>query len=403
MKTKSSLRTLTSALVLAVLTTAGSSADWISQAFEGGKPSLSIRSRYEGVQQTGVLDANAVTFGTNLGFTSGLVNGFQFSVEAENTTALNGNDYNQAGLNPGGAGRAVVADPVGSEFNQAWVSYNVGESTFKLGRQNLVLDNARFIGNVGWRQNAQTFDAFTVQNTSVENLKLTYSYLQHINRIFGDNHPQGDWQSDSHLLNASYTGLSFGVLTGYAYLLDFDNAAANSTATYGASLAGGVPIGENKLVYRAEYAWQTDYGSSALDYSTAYVLGELGFATKPFTIAGGYELLGTDNGVGFKTPLATLHAFNGWTDLFLGTPGGGLEDVYGKVVAPLPGGFNLLGFYHQFETDAGVELGDEIDVQVAYKFSDRLSGLLKYASFEPDSTSTLPKVDKLWIQAEWSY
>lgn len=403
MKTKSSHRTLTSAVVLVALTTAGSSADWISQAIENGKVSLAVRSRYEGAQQSGLLDANAVTFGTNFGFTSGLVNGFQFSIETENTTALDGDKYNQAGLNPGGTNRAVVADPEGSEFNQAWVTYNTGDSALKLGRQNLVLDNARFIGNVGWRQNAQTFDAFTVQNTSVENLKLTYSYLAHINRIFGDDHPQGDWKSDSHLFNVSYTAMPVGILTGYAYLLDFDNATANSTATYGASLTGAVPVGENKLIYRAEYAWQADYGSSTLDYSTDYLLGEVGFAANPVTIVGGYELLGTDNGVGFKTPLATLHAFNGWTDIFLGTPGGGLRDVYGKVVAPLPSGLNLLGFYHQFDTDTGAELGEEIDVQVVHKFSDRLTGLLKFASFDPDSTATLPDVEKLWVQFEFKY
>jgi hypothetical protein len=57
-------------------------------------------------------------------------------------------------------------------------------------------------------------------------------------------------------------------LTAYAYLLDFENSAANSCATYGASLAGtrklNAPL---SLTYRAEIATQSDYGSSALHYS----------------------------------------------------------------------------------------------------------------------------------------
>lgn len=46
------------------------------------------------------------------------------------------------------------------------------------------------------------------------------------------------------------------------------------------------------------------------------------------TVLTGYELLGSDNGVGFSTPLATKHKFNRWSDKFLDTPGEGLQDVY---------------------------------------------------------------------------
>ena len=52
----------------------------------------------------------------------------------------------------------------------------------------------------------------------------------------------------------------------------------------------------------------------------------------------GYEVLGADNGVGFATPLATGHKFQGWADKFLTTPGDGIEDVYiGWRPLPLDG------------------------------------------------------------------
>lgn len=375
----------------------------LSDAFANGKVSLNLRARFEGVEQTALRDADAFTLRTRLGFTTAPLNGFKAMVEAENITALDGNRYSQAGLNPGGAGRAVVADPEGSEINQAFLAYKIGNTVLAAGRQRLVLDNARFVGDVGWRQNMQTFDAVTLADKTVDKLSLNYGYLYQINRVFSDRHAQGDFESDSHVLNASYSGLPAGTLTGYAYLLDFDNAAVNSCATYGISFTGTPALGRNlKLSYRAEYAAQSDYGSSALDYSTDYLNGELGLVAKPGVVAVGYELLGTDNNVGFKTPLATLHAFNGWADIFLVTPGGGLRDTYVKAGANLPGGFGLLAFFHDFETDTGIQLGREWNIQLTRKLGKSLTGLVKYADFDRDSL-TVPDVKKLWAQIEFNY
>ena len=378
-------------------------ADSIGEAFGKGKVSLNVRARYEGVEQVGLRDADASTVRTRLGFTTSPLNGFKAMMEAENIAALDPNSYSQAGLNSGGAGRAVVADPVGTEINQAWLAYASGKTGVTAGRQRLVLDNTRFVGDVGWRQNAQTFDAVTVADKTFDQLSLTYGYLYRINRVFSDRHAQGNWDSDSHVLNASYTGLPVGTLTGYAYLLDFDNAAANSSATVGASLTGTPKLSDDlKLSYRIEYATQSDYGSSPLSYTADYYTGELGLVAKPGSVALGYEVLGADNNVGFKTPLATLHAFNGWADVFLATPAGGLRDTYVKAGAALPGGFALLAFYHTFETDTGVDLGDEWDLQLTRKFGKYFTGLVKYADFSRDSLS-VPDVRKIWIQIEFNY
>ena len=37
-----------------------------------------------------------------------------------------------------------------------------------------------------------------------------------------------------------------------------------------------------------------------------------------------------------QTPLATLHAFNGWADMFLTTPANGLQDLYFRASYTLP-------------------------------------------------------------------
>ena len=50
----------------------------------------------------------------------------------------------------------------------------------------------------------------------------------------------------------------------------------------------------------------------------------------------GFESLGSDDGVmGFRTPLATLHKFQGTADKFLVTPPGGLEDAFVGVAGSI--------------------------------------------------------------------
>ena len=376
----------------------------LSEAFAQGNVSLNLRVRHEGVEQTGLNDASALTLRTRLGFTTADYQGLKAMVEFENITSPDGDAYNQAGLNPSGAGRAVVADPEGSEVNQVWLACTANQTTATLGRQRLVLDNARFVGDVGWRQNQQTFDGFPLANKSVGRFTLNYGYLSRINRVFGDRHAQGNWDSDSHLLNAGYTGLKAGTLTGYAYLLDFDNAAAQSCATYGVAFAGARPVGQDvKLTYRAELATQSDYGSSALSYTTEYCTLELGLTGKPGALALGYEELGSAGGVSFRTPLATLHAFNGWADMFLTTPANGLRDTYVKVAAGLPQGIGFLAFYHKFEADRlGADYGTELDLQLTRKFGKLFTALVKYAKFDPDSAA-FPGVEKVWVQVEFAW
>lgn len=379
----------------------------LQEAITQGKASLNVRLRYETVELDNALDdAEALTIRTRLGYKTAAYHGFTSYLEAQNTTAII-DDY----AFPGGTGKqsttatAIVADPDVTDISQAWLSYAYEKTQATVGRQNLVLDNARFVGNVAWRQNYQTFDSVVVKDTTFDKLSLTYGYLWGINRIFGDiAAAQPDYDSDSHLFNASYSGLTLGTLTGYAYLLDFDNAAANSTDTYGASFAGGTALADAfRLVYRAEYATQSDYGSSALSYQTDYYVAELGVvAAKKYGVSLGYEVLGSDKGVGFKTPLATLHAFNGWADIFLNTPAAGLTDSYVKVSAELPYSFSFLGFYHKFEAESGgLDYGDEIDLQLSYKVSKNLSLLAKAAFYNADTLGV--DTDKLSLQADFAF
>jgi hypothetical protein len=376
----------------------------LADALARGKVSLNARLRYEGVDQTGLREADALTLRTRVGFAPAPFHGWSFLIEAENIFAAEQDAYSQAGLNSGGSGRAVVADPETTEFNQLFIRHTLRQTTGTLGRQRLVLDNARFVGDVGWRQNMQTFDGVVLQDKSLDKTTLTYAYLDRIHRVFSRRHAQGRWDSASHVFNASHSGLPAGTLTGYAYVLDFSNAAANSSATYGASFAGAWPAaGKARMSYRIEAATQGDHGANSLKYTANYAALEIGGVFKAGGVTLGREVLGSNRNVGFKTPLATLHAFNGWADLFLATPSAGLRDTYLKATANLPAGFSLLGFHHQFENAAGgADFGRELDLQLTRRLGASFTVLAKFADFRSASTA-YPDVRKIWVQVEFNY
>ncbi|MBI4661160.1 MAG: alginate export family protein [Verrucomicrobia bacterium] len=392
-----------------------------------GKSKLSINSRlrWEQADQDGLgaadlKESNALTLRTRFGLTSGSLYGFQGMLEGENVVSLIDSDnYNAAGSN-GQPGRTVIADPETTELNQAWVSYASTNLNLSLkgGRQRIVLDNHRFIGDVGWRQNMQTFDAASMEVKPIKDLSVFYGYVWDVRRVFGDvtGLPaiNRDFESDSHLMNVAYSGWKYGRFVGYTYLLDLENSApaslGNSTATYGGYFAGTAPVGENlNLAYRAEFAWQTDYGKSPLAYDTGYWNVELGGTVKKFALGGGYELLGSDNNQGFRTPLATLHAFNGWADVFLNTPAAGLQDIYGFAQYTLPWQVPLRFVYHKFDAGSGSgDFGQEFDVQLSKKLGKNWTALAKYAFYDgkdamlPSFASPLD-VQKFWLQLEFNF
>ena len=363
------------------------------------KASIDLRLRYETVDQSNSKkNADALTLRTLVNFKTATYNNFSGFVEFEDSRAVGIDDYNDTiGNNPD---YSVIADPETTELDQAYIQYKVNGSGAKVGRQVITFDNQRFIGHVGWRQDKQTFDAAKIFFSNKEIGNFQYAYVNKRNRIFGE---EKDIDSQDHLINYSFKTDS-GTFSAYGYLFEVDDHTDNGIDTYGLRYKGSRKAGQNKWAYTFEYAMQ-DSTANGTDYEATYWLAELGYTFNGITVKGGYESLGSDNGeYGFSTPLATLHAFNGWSDQFLTTPDEGLNDVYVHVSGKAWQG-NWTVVYHDFSADEASstvdDLGTELNISYGRKLTKNITGGIKFAFYDAgDSGAGKVDTDKLWVWAQ---
>ena len=362
----------------------------VIRAFKDGKPLIDVRYRFEHKSQNGFAeDAYANTLRTRLGYETGEIYNFKFLVEFENVTSI-GDDHFNSTTN-GLAQFPVIADPNATEINRAQVTFTGIEKTpITIGRQRFNLNNHRFVGAVDFRQNQQTFDAARLSSTIIDNLNVDYLYIDRVHRIFGDDNPVGEFDSDSHVISGAYNAGAMGTIKGYGVLLDLDEAPGLSSSTWGARYENLFKIDDEaaiKLGVVGEYASQKDYAANPVDYKENYIHGQAALYVAPFSTIFGFESLGGNGVVGFSTPLATLHKFQGFADVFLTTPAAGIEDVYGTLSyswsdLPIVDSIKLSATYHEFKSDQGAsDFGHEFDAGLVVELKKHWSAELKGAVF----------------------
>lgn len=381
------------------------------EAIGGGKLHLDDRLRFEFAETDGRRPSYAITNRIRLGYETKPFNGFSAMIEMENVATPDVRLYWVPATGDGQANRTVVADPPDTEVNQAWLRYHnrklfegEGFIDIKAGRQRLIYDDHRFIGNVGWRQFEQTLDAARV-DLGKGKLTFSYAYVWGVQRIFSEG--ATNWDGHTHLIHASFKAHEALVITPFAYLYRFNNSAVNSSDNFGLRLTGSIPLGESsgrKLAYEATYAHQSDAYNNPTSYDADFFAldGSVAFEGHG-TIGAGYQFLGSDNGAAaFQFPLGTNHKFNGWADLFLATPANGLQDFYIYAKADLPWKMKGEIAYHEFWFDqGGTNIGYEIDAVVSKNISGNWVVLTKVANFDGDAgwADTI----RFWLETTFSF
>jgi len=364
---------------------------------------VDARLRAEGVTQNGVDDATALTFRGRVGYETPAYHGFRGLVEGEGVGHLT-DEFND-GLN-GQTAFASVPDPEAFELNRLQVTWSGAEARrATIGRQRIALNNARFIGNAGFRQNEQTFDALRLEGRVLPHLSLNYIYLDNIYRTPGNRSPQYRWRSDSHVLAVGADG-AFGKLDGYALLLEFENAPAQSSQTYGLRWRRDFKWEPATLQLTLEAATQSDYANAPRQFDLGYQLAEAGVRHGQFGVTLGGERLEGDGVRGFSTPLGSLHLFQGWADAFVNTPPDGIRDLYLTATyntrpwpAAQPVALTLSA--HNFADDGGGRgFGDELDASARFTLGPHTALELAAAAFDSDDARFADR-NKIWLSLEY--
>lgn len=388
----------------------------IFDALISGKIHLDNNFRVELADTTGRNSSTAITNRLRLGYETKPFHGFSGFVEMENVATPDRGNYWVPATGDGTPDRTVVADPPGTEVNQAFGRFNVdslGDTgislDLKAGRQRIKLDDDRFVGNVGWRQFEQTYDSVSIRtDIGVENLSVFYAYVWGVRRIFGPDGPNPD--SDSHFINFSYRVAPALKVTPFAYLLDFeDDDPRNSSNSFGVRLTGDLwrdadDPADLYADYELTYARQVDAGSNPVDYEADFFATQFRVTRKSVGhLLAGYQFLGSDDGKsGFRFPLGTNHKFQGFDDLFLVTPNNGLQDLYASVGVDLPHGIKAAFIFHQFWSDeGGTDLGSEYDAVASKAINANWSLLVKAAFF--DGHNAQPDVSRVWLQTTFKF
>ncbi len=365
-----------------------------------GRLLFEARVRYERYNPDGV-DAEALTERVRLGWRTPIAKTLSGLVELEAIGAFNNGYADGVHARPG---RATIPDPKTVELNRAVLEWRPAvRLAVDLGRQRIILGNARFVGNSGWRQNEQTYDAIKIVARPNTAVAVTYAYIDRVRRPPGRKSSQGVWRGDVHLVQVEGDLGAFGKSSAYVILLDLDNAATQSSKTFGARLAGTRPLrpGLNGT-WELEYARQADWGGNPQRFSLDYDLVSAGLKTKRSSLSLNLERLEGDGAHGFQTPLGSLHGFQGWSDVIGATPAQGVRDVFVRgartfgVTRPM----KLSGEVHDFDTGAGhQDLGREIDGSVSTPLAKGWTLELGVARFETESP-TYPDATRAWASLD---
>lgn len=395
-------------------------ADELLDAIRQGKSMTNFRLRHEYVDQANRPEtAEALTLRSLVGWQTADFQDFSLGAQLIDVAKFR-DDYDERDQGIPQTSRTsypIIADPDVTDVNQLYLDWKgLDRTRIRAGRQQVTLDNARFIGDIGFRQVMQVFDGVSLLNSSLPDTELYAAHFERVRQV-STRHRFGNLD----IVHARYRWSATASLTAYGYFADFENPTVAPTNVFGLDtdqsskslglrLEGSHGLGDDwKLPYTVEYARQTDYagGDRRIDAHYARLGGGAMFDSWYARVD--YERLSSNGGrYAFQTPFGTNHLFQGWADLFLVTPAQGIRDRYlsfgGKPLAAL----QLSGEYHMFKSDVGgIAYGKELDLAAAYAVNASLQAKLEYASFREGDRligpMRKPDTEKLWLTLLYSF
>jgi hypothetical protein len=403
----------------------------IWDAIKDGKNMTNFRLRYEHVDQEGKpKTADALTLRSLVGWQTAPFHNISMGIQLINVTKLD-NRYDDRKLgdpDPGMGDYPIVVDPNNTDINQLYVDWTgIKNTRFRVGRQQINLDNVRFIGDIGFRQVMQVFDGYSVLNKSLPNTEIYLAHLERVKQI-STRLQEGELE----IVNVKYRISPAESLVGYGYFSNFETPSIAKTSvlgpgtdqsnkTLGLRLDGTRKINDDwRGIYTAEYAKQTDYSDGDDRIDAHYARLGFGAGYKAWFARIDHEILSSnDSAYAFQTPFGTNHLFQGWADHFLITPPQGIKDTFITVGGKPFEKLVLHAEYHIIKSDEdfakvgggfGNTFGKEFDVAATYTVNSKFSIKAEYANFKEDDAvgSLVPgarktDIEKIWLTGMYTF
>ena len=311
----------------------------------------------------------------------------------------------------------LSADDNANALHEAWAEAILSDKiSLKLGRQEIVYDDHRIFGNVGWAQQARSHDAFILKYAPDENNKLDFGLALNadsqagIDALYSNAAGYKSFQYVWYHGAFDKFGLSILALnTGIEYLDGSDEQTIDYSMTFGPR----VTYKANDFSADAAIYLQTGKTRDT-DVSASYFSGNLGYkVSENISLGAGFEYLSgkdqNDTNADIKSfaPLfGTNHKFNGWMDYFyVGNHGGsvGLTDIYASLgyskdkfsAKIIPHIFSAAADVYNGATKMDNALGTEIDLTIGYKLANNIALSAGYSKmFATETMEVLKGGDK---------
>lgn len=294
-------------------------------------------------------------------------------------------------------------------LHQFWGKIHFSDQLhLKVGRQELVYDDHRLLGNVGWVQQARSHDAAVAQfRKNGWKVDAGGAFNQTSESLFDTEYSLNNYKALSFLwagksFGENTRGSVIGVGDGFEALDSADNATY-FRYTYGLNVHHTPsPWGLHGTFYHqsgkdrsgtAKNAWMAAARAS-YDFGTAGIILGVDY------ISGNDPNKKTDVNNTFHTLYATNHKFYGLMDYFLNVPGdtrnGGLQDIYAKASYNVSDKVKAQLHYHHFSLANAVPdpsapgeltskyLGGELDAVIAHKINAFSTLKAGYSVMLPD-------------------
>jgi len=241
----------------------------------------------------------------------------------------------------------IVDDGFHTTIHQAWAKVKLNEAlALKVGRQELVYDDSRILGNVGWAQQARSHDLALFQFEKKDAFKLHLGLA--VNQVQTYAYNVSNYKSMQFLwfnkkFSDAYTLSVLALNNGTQDTL----ANGDNTTVYSQIIGQRSVFKTGKLTVGLNLYYQMGINMPTKNERSAYNVGlDLNYKLNDnLSVGGGFEMLSgnsqtdttkayNDVNHAFAPLYGTNHKFNGWMDYFyVGNHANsvGLNDFYLKV------------------------------------------------------------------------